>query len=109
MLTKLPKGYVQDSIYVIENELIQVIYSDGENEICFRQAKGNEDISGDYNEYEEINAINVSGVEVTTKGNNGKVNLASWTKDGYAFSISSNSSGEGLENSVIDDMIDSVR
>lgn len=109
MPTKFPKDYVQDSIYVIDNEFIQVTYLDGESEICFRQAKGNKEISGDYNEYEQVKTINVSGVEITTKGNNGKVNLASWTKDGYAFSIASYHSEQGLENSVIADMIDSIR
>jgi hypothetical protein len=107
--TKLPEGYVQDSISVIDNEFIQVIYSNGENEICFRQAKGEEDISGDYNEYNETNTINVSGIDITTKGNNSKVNLARWTKEGYTFAISINILGQGLESSDIIDMIDSNR
>lgn len=109
ILTKIPDGYVQDSIYVIGDDIIQVIYLNEDSEICFRQAKGEDDISGDYNEYNETNTINVNGVDITTKGNNGKVNLAIWAKDGYTFAISSNTLGQGLESSVITDMIDSIR
>lgn len=106
--TKLPDGYIQDSICVIGDEILQAIYLQGENEICFRQAKGNEDISGDYNDYKEINIINVNELKVTTKGNNTKINLALWIKDNYTFAVSSNISGEGLEENFMIDIIDSI-
>ena len=40
-------------IQAIENDIIQVIYDDGTNSIYIRKGAGTEDISGDYNEYEQ--------------------------------------------------------
>lgn len=47
------------------------------------------DISGDNNDYEEVETYMAGGViNVTTKGNNGTVSLATWTYDGYAYALS---------------------
>lgn len=106
------EGYDSRSIMVIENQLIQAIYgnedekaglSDEElnkidwekvnfdpDKIVLRKAKGNDDVSGDYNEYSEITAITIDGKEVTMKGNNGTVYVAIWTENEYSFSVAAN-------------------
>lgn len=85
--TKLPEGYVQDSISVIDNYFIQVIYLNGENEICFRQAEGNEDISGDYNDYKEIKTYAVDSNSIILKGNDGLYSLAIWKDDTFSYAV----------------------
>lgn len=107
--TNIPAGYVEDSIYTIENNIIEVIYLNGENKIVFRQSKGKNDISGDYNKYNEETKVNINGLEVNTKGNNGKVNVATWTNGDFTFAINVNSSEEGIEENVITDMINSIK
>lgn len=82
------EGYGEPSYSAIENDLAQVIYRDGDdNRLLIRKAAGNDDISGDYNDYPEINTVSVGGLEVTVKGNDGKMNVAIWTNDGYTFAI----------------------
>lgn len=107
--TKLPEDYTQNSIYAIGNDMVQIIYSNGPDNICFRQGKGNEDISGDYNEYEQVTAETVNGLSVTFKGNANKVNTAIWTAGDYSFSIALDASGEGIENEEMTALISSVQ
>lgn len=106
---KVPEGYTLSTIRVIENDLADITYLNGENEITFRQAKGSEDISGDYNEYSETNEVKVGDIQVTTKGNDGVVNVAVWTNGDYSYSIGANNDGEGLLLSDVIDMISSIQ
>ena len=52
-----------------------------------RKAVGTDDISGDYNEYKEENVVKVGELEVTEKGNDGNISVASWTDGTYSYSI----------------------
>ena len=73
----------------IENDLLEVIYSKGEEEIAhIRKAAGAGDISGDYNVYPQVDTVTVNGAEVMRKGDAGKVSLATWTAGEYTYSIS---------------------
>ena len=81
------EGYEDRVITAIENEMIQVMYLHGEDEICVRKAAGEEDCSGDYNEYSEEKTVTVGDREVTLRGNNGKVMVAVWSEGGYSYSI----------------------
>lgn len=73
----------------IENDLLEVIYCKGEEEIArIRKAAGAGDISGDYNVYPQVDTVTVNGAEVTRKGDAGKVSLATWTAGEYTYSIS---------------------
>lgn len=85
-------GYSRSTIQVFDSTaepMIEVIYSDdaGTNAIHIRKAAGSGDISGDYNQYAEANTVAVGEVQVTMKGENGQVSLATWTDGGYTFSI----------------------
>lgn len=71
-----------------ESDMLEVIFRNDDEDICFRKAVGDGDISGDYNKFSEQNEVEVNGATVTMKGNDGKVNLATWAKNGYAYSIS---------------------
>ena len=66
------EGYPNQVIQAIENDIIQVIYDDGTNSIYIRKGAGTEDISGD---------------QVTEKGNDGKVSVAIWNDENYSFCV----------------------
>ena len=53
-----------------ERAYIDAVYTDGEGNIAahVRKAAGDEDISGDYNDYSETSAQEIGGHSVTVKG-----------------------------------------
>lgn len=104
----IPDGYTQKSIAATKDGMIQIIYENGENQITFRQSKGNDDISGIHTEYKENNPLTIGSLKVTAKGNGGKVNVATWVNGEYSFAILANPDGKGLENQTINDMIRSM-
>lgn len=86
-------GYPERSIQAIDSSLIQVSFTNGDDEVLLRKAAGTDDVSGDYNEYPETNSVTVNGAAVTLKGTDGMVNVATWTADGHAFAIDVNGKG----------------
>ena len=64
-------------IQAIADDMIEVIYFDAEKT----------HISGDYNEYKEENVVKVGELEVTEKGNDGNISVASWTDGTHSYSI----------------------
>ena len=81
-------GYPDVTIAVLESEqLTEVQYSSGNARLCLRKAPGSDDISGDYNQYAESNAVDVDGRSVTLQGNDGQVQLATWLDGDYTYSI----------------------
>lgn len=107
--THLPEGYTEESIYVMDNEMVDITYSNGSSQLCFRQQKGTEDISGDYNEYSDINTLVIDKLNVTIKGNEDKVYNAIWTDGDYTFAFTLNTLSEGLENNTMITLISSVQ
>jgi len=70
--------------------MIEVIYFDAEKThegLRIRKANGTDDISGDYNEYKEVNVVKVGDLEVTEKGNDGSISVATWTDGTHSYSI----------------------
>ncbi len=104
----LPEGYTQASIQAIENGIVQIIYTNGENEIIYRQGKGNADISGDFNEYTEKNIEELNHIQVILEGDSGNVKKATWQDGKFTFSITVNNGNGGFNEEVINDMIESV-
>ena len=88
-----PTEYVDYKSIVIQaiaDDMIEVIYFDAEKThegLRIRKAVGTDDISGDYNEYKEENIVKVGNLEVTEKGNDGNISVASWTDGTYSYSI----------------------
>ena len=82
-------GYSVVSYAVMkEYHLLQVQFEADENHyITIRKAVDVNDISGDYNVYKETGTATVDGIEVTLKGNDGNICLATWTSGEYAYSI----------------------
>ena len=73
-----------DRLEAIENEMIQAFYGEDGMDMLIRKASGSEDISGDFNTYEQIEAVD----GVTLKGADGRFSLALWTDGEYTYSIS---------------------
>lgn len=81
-------GYPDVTIAVLESkQLTEVQYSSGNARLCLRKAPGSDDISGDFNQYAESNAVDVDGRSVTLQGNDGQVQLATWLDGDYTYSI----------------------
>ena len=103
-------GNKESLVQVMNDELIEVRYG---KDIIIRKARGNEDISGDYNSYEIVKEETISYVApnatdeivLTLKGNDDTFNLITWTYFDYSYSISSN---DGLSLDVILDIVSSI-
>ena len=83
-------GYPETSYSVMDGDkLLQIVYSNGSDEITARKAPGAADISGDYNQYDEESIIDKTDVAFTVKSNGGKAFVALWTDDenDYAYSL----------------------
>ena len=78
--------------------MIEVIYfNDTDNEgLRIRKAKGTDDISGDYNEYKDVETVKVGDVEVTEKGSDGDIAVVIWNDGTYSYAIDA---GEAKLNS----------
>ena len=86
------EGYTKKYIAAIENEIAQVIFSNGEENdstLYFRKGVGAEDISGDYNTYETVEELTVGGKTVTCKGNGGLIHTAVWNDGTYSYAVMS--------------------
>lgn len=90
MVPEQIKGYEKELIQAIDGELIQVFYvnpEDEKDEILIRKGVGSDDISGNYENFAETTTAAAGNLEVTLKGNDGKVTIAVWTTGSYTFSI----------------------
>lgn len=81
------EGISEKKIQAVDQEMIQVIYSADENQILIRKAPGTRNISGDYNNYQKEETITVDEMQVTLKGNDGVIALATWSANDYSYSI----------------------
>lgn len=76
-------------VQVMDGKMIQLIYLDSESnpQLYIRKQAGDEDISGDYNEYPEVSTETVGETTVTLKGGDGKVSTAIWSANGYSYAV----------------------
>ena len=100
------EGQKYSTITVINETVIRVSYGE-ENKKILIISKGvsDEDISGDYNSYRETDTHEYKGVEITTKGNDGQISLATWSIDRYSFAVSV---PEGIEFSDLKKLFDEI-
>ena len=83
----VPAGYEADAYIDISGELAEVFYVKGDDTLVYRVSKGEGDNSGDYNTYSSKKTVDVNGVSVELRGND-KVNVATWSNGGFAYSVS---------------------
>lgn len=99
---KLPEGYELSKLFDISNDTVDIRWKKGDAEISYRAAQGTEDISGDYTVYDSVVVDTISGSNVTLKGNNDKVYVATWQKGQMTYSITAT---EGLLKQEIENLI----
>lgn len=81
-------GYTERYIAAIENEIAQVIFSNGDDsELYFRKGVDGDDISGDYNTYDVTEEQTIDGHTVLCKGNDGLIYTATWTDGTYSYAV----------------------
>ncbi|MCR5007281.1 MAG: hypothetical protein K6A76_01725 [Oribacterium sp.] len=71
-------------------KMLEIIYCDTASQEAFRIRKSNakeQDISGDYNSYDNERTVSIDATDVTLKGTGDNVYVATWTKDGYSYAI----------------------
>ncbi|MDY5959103.1 MAG: stalk domain-containing protein [Agathobaculum butyriciproducens] len=83
----VPAGYEADAYIDISGELAEVFYVKGDDTLVYRVSKGEGDNSGDYNTYSNKKTVDVNGVSVELRSND-KVNVATWSNGGFAYSVS---------------------
>ena len=78
------------SIYYTSDwgEMAQIDYANGGSTACFRQSLGEEDNSGDWNEYPAKESFTVNGCAVTLKGERDSYTLGIWSDGTYSYSLS---------------------
>ena len=87
--------------------MLEVIYqSSGQETGRIRKAEGSGDISGDYNEYDEVKQENEGGMDVTLSGGSDGYVLAVWENDDCTYAISLR---EGVTQEEMNAVIGQVR
>ena len=82
--------YKKQVIQAIEDDMIEVIYFEEETQyegLRIRKAKGTDDISGDYNEYKNVETVKVGDYDVTEKSDGKNIFVATWTDGTYSYAI----------------------
>ena len=62
-------------------------YGAGEERLDYRKSIGMEDNSGVYLDFDRVQEENVNGTKATLKGDEARVYLILWQKDGFSYSI----------------------
>ena len=94
-------GYTERYIAAIENEIAQVIFSNGDDsELYFRKGVGGDDISGDYNTYDVTEEQTIDGHTVLCKGNDGLIYTATWADGTYSYAVMCNAGMSAEQLSV---------
>lgn len=83
----VPAGYEADAYIDISGELAEVFYVKGDDTLVYRVSRGEGDNSGNCNTYSTKKTVDVNGVSVELRGND-KVNVATWSNGGFAYSVS---------------------
>lgn len=81
--------YGRQSISVVEEEMIQVLYQNdaGEEGLRVRKGLGEGDLSGDYDSYTLDEEVEQDGVKIRLRGDGTRIFAASWTKGAYSYAI----------------------
>jgi len=111
-----PEGYETVVYQVIDGSMIEVIWLNGSYEsdnateaYRIRKAAGTDDISGDYNDYDEVNKVTINNNQVTMKGNKGKVYVATWTDGEYTYAVDIDMDWNGLPADDVSNIIKATK
>ena len=92
--------------YSYWEELAEIEYTGNDgNYAVYRKAEGNEDPSGDYNEYAVQEMISLNDMQITLKGDKKSYNLAVWTYENYSYSLYLS---EGISENLFQDILKEI-
>lgn len=101
------EGYTEKVIRIsTDTSIMEVIFRNEDNELCFRKGTGDSDISGDYNTYTQKDTATIGNTEVMMKGDNGLIHLAVWTSGEYTYSVSVHS---GITSATMADLVAEIQ
>ena len=82
------EGYERIDYQAIDGQTVNVIYTAADGSmLLIRKAKGSEDISGDYNEYEHNSEQTINDIDVQVRGDGDTLSAAVWYDNGEAYSM----------------------
>ena len=99
------EGYPQRMIQTMNDEMIQVIYQNGDSAVTIRKEAGSGDISGDYRQFAWAETVTVDGAAVAMRGGDGLVMTATWEDGGYTYAVTSDA---GMSTATMTALIQSV-
>lgn len=100
-------GYTEPYYAVIEGKILEVQYYNGDDRgMIISKSRGSEDISGDFNEFDNITETEVNGNTVTIKGNGDEFSLALWVSGDYSYSVSVSS---GISENALKEIIEKIK
>ena len=82
-------GFDNLTYTVINNEILDISYSNDDDYLICRKSKGSEDNSGDFNTYDNVGDVVVNGINVTVSSSENKM-LVTFIYEDYSYSFSSN-------------------
>lgn len=82
-------GFDNLTYTVINNEILDISYSNDDDYLICRKSKGSEDNSGDFNTYDNVGDVVVNGINVTVSSSENKM-LMTFIYEDYSYSFSSN-------------------
>lgn len=104
-LEKLPFTVTGTNYSYYGNGLAQIFYYGTEEEsLYYRKSAGEEDNSGIYMEFDQVQEEDVNGAKVTLKGDDTLVYLILWQKDGFSYSVYTE---EGIPTEDVAEWLDS--
>ncbi|QUH31811.1 DUF4367 domain-containing protein [Vallitalea guaymasensis] len=102
---KMPEEYTLSNIVLINDTILSIDYETASEKINYRTSEGTEDISGDFTNYENVKQIQIDNNDITIKGNDDKIHLASWKHNNQSFSIYSK---QGLSQKQVISIIENI-
>lgn len=87
-------------------QLIEVIYELNEGKVCVRKGISDDDISGVYVDYPVEAEYDADDLSFSLKGDGKKDYLATWTLDGYAYSIYAE---QGMDSAALQNWVYAVK
>lgn len=86
-------------------KIAQIDYTGKDQTVSYRMSAGNEDVSGDYNQYTSVKSIPSDDINVTIKGDQDQYVLAVWEARGYSYSIKLS---DGITQDQLLEIVESV-
>ena len=88
-LENVPFAPTETVYQYYDNGIAEIVYSNGEEVLSYRVSEGDEDNSGDYNEYAEVFQKEIDGAVYTLKGDGNLIYCALYRRGDSSYSITS--------------------